>query len=195
MKKRRIFIAINLPAQIKKQLSRYQLAWADLPVRWTKEANLHITLVFVGYVTDEEMLEICQLTRQVSQNHQPFEIKLERICLGPPASPAGRPNRPARMIWAEGEANSAMAQLKNDLEKVLFNSVNSGYNSRENRPLRPHITLARIRQEQWRHLSAKPIIDKDISLVLPVESIEVMQSHLSRGGAEYAALESFELGG
>ena len=188
MQKRRIFIAINLPAQIKKQLSRYQLAWADLPVRWTKEANLHITLVFVGYVTDEEMLEICQLTRQVSQNHQPFEIKLERICLGPP-------NRPARMIWVEGEANSAMAQLKNDLEKVLFNSANSGYNSRENRPLRPHITLARIRQEQWRLLPTKPIIDKDISLVLPVESIEVMQSNLSRGGAEYAVLESFGLGG
>ncbi len=186
MKKRRIFLAINLPEQIKKKLLAFQREWADLPVRWTREVNLHLTMVFIGYVTDEEMLEICRLTKEVAQKHQSFEIKFNRICLGPP-------NRPARMIWLEGEENFALGQLKNDLEERLLNSANSGFNHRENRAFRPHLTLARIRQMEWRQLPDKPRIDKEISLVFPVDSIEVMESHLSRKGAEYAVLESVEL--
>lgn len=187
MKKRRIFIAVNLPAPIKKKLLEFQRQWADWPVRWTKEPSLHITLVFIGYVTNEEMLEICQLARQVTKKNQPFEIKLKRICLGPPG-------RPARMIWIEGEENPALAQLKNNLEETLRTSAKSGFNHRENRPFRVHITLARIRQEEWRRLPNKPKIDQEVSLFFSVESIEVMESRLLRDGAEYAVLESVELG-
>jgi len=187
MKKRRVFLAINLPDHIKKKLLEYQQQWADLPVRWAKETNLHITLVFIGYISDEEMLEICRLSRQVTEKNQPFEIKLKRICLGPPG-------RSPRMIWLEGEENSALAKLKQNLEEVLLNSDKSGFNRRENRPFRVHITLARIRQEQWRHLSDNPQIEKEISLVFPVASIEVMESYLSRKGPDYVVLESIELG-
>jgi 2'-5' RNA ligase len=171
MKKHRIFLAINLPEPIKKKLLGFQREWADLPVRWTKPANLHITLFFIGYVTDQEMLEICQLTRQIVQKHEPFEIKLERICLGPP-------KRPPRMIWAEGQRNEALSKLKNDLGEIGGNDY----------PIfRPHITLAR-------DLKTRPKINKEISLSFLVNSVEVMESHLSRGGAEYAVLESVPLG-
>jgi len=176
-----------LPEPIKKKLLEFQREWADLPVRWTKENNLHITLVFIGYVNDEEVLEVCQLTKEATQKYQPFEIKLKRIYLGPP-------NRPARMIWLEGERSSTLGQLKSDLENTLLDSTGSGYNRLENRAFQPHITLARIRQPEWRQLSFKPKIDKEISLVFPVVSIEVMESHLSRGGSDYAVLESVELG-
>ncbi|HEB01428.1 MAG TPA: WecB/TagA/CpsF family glycosyltransferase, partial [Candidatus Portnoybacteria bacterium] len=39
-----IFVAINLPSEIKKKFLSFQQKWPDLPVRWTKEENLHITL-------------------------------------------------------------------------------------------------------------------------------------------------------
>lgn len=179
MKKHRVFMAINLPAQIKKKLLEFQRQWADLPVRWTKEMNLHITLVFLGYIDDEEILEICRLTKEVVKKHQPFEIKLKRICLGPP-------DRPPRMIWIEGEKNSFLAQLRNDLEEKLLNY-------RENRPFQVHITLARIRQEEWRQLPNKPKIEEEISLVFPVVSIDIMESYLSSKGPDYIILESVEL--
>jgi len=188
MKKRRVFLAINLPEPIKRKLLEFQREWAHLPVRWTKEINLHITLVFIGYVSDEEMLEVCRLTREISQKYQPFEIKLKQICLGPP-------HRPARMIWLEGERNPTLTQFKNDLENTFLDSASSGYNRREERAFQVHITLARIRQGEWQQLPAKPKIDKEISLVFPVTSVEVMESHLSRGGPDYAVLESVELGG
>ncbi len=179
MKKHRIFLAVNLPESIKKKLLEFQRQWSDLPVRWTKEPNLHITLVFLGYLSNEEMLEICRLTRQVAQKHQSFEIKLKRIYLGPP-------DRPPRMIWLEGEENDALTKLKNNLEEKLLNH-------RESRPFRVHITLARIRQEEWRSLPDKPEISQEISLIFPVNSIEIMESYLSRKGPDYTVLESIEL--
>jgi len=179
-------LAVNLSDQVKKKLLSFQRDWSALPVRWTKDKNLHITLVFIGYVDDEQMLDICQLTRQVARKSPCFEIILSQIRFGPP-------NRPARMIWAIGEKNSVLSQLKNNLEEKLFNSGNSGYDQKQAYSYRPHITLARIRQDQWRGLPEIPKIDKDISLTFPVDSIEVMQSHLSRSGADYAVLESVEL--
>lgn len=181
-KKRRIFIAINLPCYIKTKLLDYQKEWADWPVRWTKENSLHITLVFIGYVGDQEMLEICRLVRQAGERQEPFEIKLERICFGPP-------NKTPRMIWAEGEKNSGLAELKDDLENTLF-LTRSGYGQGSSRSFRPHITLARIRQREWRLLQPRPKIDKEISLSFLVESMEVMESRLLRSGAEYTTLES-----
>jgi len=46
-KPKRIFIAINLPKQIKKQLAQFQENWPDLPARWLKKETLHITLGFL----------------------------------------------------------------------------------------------------------------------------------------------------
>ena len=46
----RIFIAVNLPENVKKKLAEYEENWLDLPIRWTKKENLHITLVFLGYL-------------------------------------------------------------------------------------------------------------------------------------------------
>lgn len=184
MKNHRVFIAINLPERIKKRLLMFQKQWAGLPIRWTRESNLHITLAFLGNVDDEEILEICRLGREIAEKCEPFEIRLKRICLGPPH---GAP----RMIWVEGEDNPALNQLRNDLEKVLFYSNQAN----KNKAFRPHITLAKIRQSQWRDLPAKPEgIDREISLDFSAGSIEVMESYLSKSGPDYVVLESLELG-
>ncbi|MFH1551975.1 MAG: RNA 2',3'-cyclic phosphodiesterase [bacterium] len=185
---KRIFLAINLPLKIRKQLLDFQSEWADLPVSWTIEQNLHITLVFIGYVDNEQMLEICQTAQQIVQNHPCFEIKLNKICLGPP-------NRSPRMIWVKSEENPVLTELKNDLEKLLIGLSNSRFNISLSRSFQAHITLARIRQAEWKRLDNKPIIEKEISLIFPVDSIEVMQSNLSKKGPSYAILESAELVG
>lgn len=186
MKKRRIFIAINLPSEVKRKLLSYQRQWQDLPVRWIKPDNLHITLVFIGYINDEELLEICKATHQVAERHKAFNINLERVLLGPP-------NRPPRMIWAEGEISKELARLRNDLEKTLLDSAGSGYNRREPRAFRPHITLARIKQREWKKLAPKPEIKQALAASILVGSIEVMESQLKKTGAEYSILESIKL--
>ena len=54
----RIFIAINLPEKIKNELEKIEKETAELfpketsrgLVRWLKKDNLHITLLFLGYI-------------------------------------------------------------------------------------------------------------------------------------------------
>ena len=157
----RIFIAINLPEDIKKKLAEYQLKWPELPVRWTKKDNLHITLEFLGYVADDELLQVFQNAREFASKHKPFSVTLNKICYGPP-------NKiPPRMIWAVGERTK-------ELDFLL------------------HITLGRIKTWEFRQIEPeeRPEVSEEINLSFEVNSIEIMESQLKRGGSEYVILES-----
>lgn len=184
----RIFIAINLPENIKKELSNYQSKWPDLPARWVKKENLHITLAFLGYLADEELPEVLKITREITQKNQPFSINLNRICYGPP-------KKPPRMVWVEGEKSQELGKLQKDLENSLLNSEVKLPEKPEVRPYAVHITLGRIKQWEFRAIEPeeRPIIDEEISLSFDVNFIEIMESRLKRGGSEYTILESAPL--
>lgn len=189
--RKRIFIAINLPEDIKNKIVEIQKRFSDLPVRFTKKNSLHLTIYFIGYVDDERMVRVCQIVKEVAKNHEPFFIKFNRLCLAPPG-------KLPRLIWLEGEKNQELSNLKNDIENVIYSRQNDKRIffkiEKDSKNFIPHITLARIKQHEWKKLSTKPIIDEEIILSLPVSSIEVMESDLKRDGAEYIVLESAALG-
>ncbi|KKU85743.1 MAG: 2'-5' RNA ligase [Candidatus Wildermuthbacteria bacterium RIFCSPLOWO2_02_FULL_47_10] len=196
MKRKRIFLAINLPEDIKAQLFSVQNKWPDLPARWTKKENLHITLVFLGYILDDELLRVCGATERVALRHKPFDIFLKQISYGPPQK------IPPRMVWAEGERSPALAALSKDLEQSLadevrFSSDGGSTDSPRDKSFSPHVTLARIRAWDWRSIESeeRPEVDEPINISFYVSSIEVMESDLKRGGPEYVVLQSFNLAG
>jgi len=182
MSRHRVFIAINFPPEIKQELISYQRKWQNLPVRWTKKENLHFTLIFLGYVADSEILEILEKTRMVVKKHQSFLIYLNRIYLGPPG-------KTPRMFWAEGKNSEELSLLKKELEE----EIGDIQSKREDREFKPHITLGRIKMIEWRRLQRKPKVEENISITIPVNSIEVMESHLKPTGPDYFILESIPL--
>ena len=165
MKKRRIFIAINLPREIKKKLSAFKENWPQLPVRWTKTENLHITLEFLGYVKDEDLPEVFKKVEKMALSQRPFAVKLNKICFGPLGFFSGQI---PRMIWAVGKSSTKLG--------VVI-----------------HITLGRIRKWDWQRIDPedRPEIIQDIDLNFSVNSVEVMESILKKGGPEYVVLKSF----
>ena len=206
----RIFIAINLPEEIKKKLADYQDKIEELftpyrtegsgagPCRWTKKENLHITLAFLGYLSDEELLEVINLTKEaVSKNHS-FSINLKKIIYGPPyQSKHGTgqaPKKPPRMVWTEGEKSEELGKLQRDLENSLSGS-SPGLENEEGRGYTPHITLGRLKQWEFRQVEPeeRPEINEEINLSFEVNSIEVMESELKRVGPDYTILESCPL--
>lgn len=186
-KRHRIFIAINLPSDIKKQLAFYKEKWPELPAKWTVKDNLHITLEFLGDLTDQELADVCKVAGEVAKRHKPFSITLNKVLYGPPKK------IPPRMVWLEGEKSKELSELKNDLEKSLLEKVRF---ASEAKGFAPHITLARIREWEWKKIDPeeRPEINENVDLVFSVESIEVMESVLKRKGPEYQVLESCELG-
>ncbi len=185
-KRHRIFIAINLPEEIKRELAGYSEKWPELPAKWVPKDNLHITVEFLGDLTDEEVGEVCMVVKEVVERHNSFTINLNKVLYGPPKK------NPPRMVWADGEKSEELVDLKEDLqegllEKIAFRPEGAGFII--------HITLARILEMEFRKfdLDERPEINEDIDLPFTVESLEVMESEMKRGGPVYTILESHNL--
>jgi 2'-5' RNA ligase len=182
----RVFIAINFPPAIKERLYSIRDKLSNLPCRWTKKENLHLTLLFLGYLNDQEVLETCQIVSQIGKKHSPFSLGLEKIIPGPPG-------KSPRLVWAVGKPSNDLAELQRDLESALFERIPN--DNEKGRSFAPHATLARIKQWELQKMEAEevPEINQEISLSFPVDSIEVMESELKREGPEYHVLESAPL--
>lgn len=192
-KRHRIFIAINLPPEIKKELNNFQQRffgsqenqWAKL----TAKDNLHITLQFLGDLTDEEIGSVCQAVKEVAEKQESFSINLNKIVYGPPKL---KSNQPPKFIWVVGEKSEELARLRQNLENVLVEKVSF---VPEAQAFSPHITLARISAWAWRGIEPeeRPEVDENIDLTFTVESVEVMESELRRGGPAHTVMESHQL--
>ena len=201
----RIFIAINLPVEIKNKLEDLEKEIAEMfpgeasrparrslgegggLIRWVKKENLHLTLLFIGSVQDEEITQVCQIVKNIAQSQKPFSLRFERVCYGPPKT------MPPRLIWLDLEKEPGLLTLAEKLKQEIGES--GILRKIENRAFSPHITLGRIKTWQWRKIEPeeRPEIEREISLNFEVKSIEIMESKLKQTGAEYSALESVKL--
>ncbi len=179
--KRKIFISINLAERDKKRLVRAIEKWQDLPVKWVKEENLHITLSFLGHIMDESMVEICEKVGEAAENVEIFDLEFEAIKLGPDAANP-------KIIWLSGRADENLKILHEKIEKAL------GIFASSKKSFRPHITLGRIRGRKWEALAPKPEIFEKYNLIVPVESADIMASKFECGGQKYTIIQSCPLG-
>ncbi|MDP1833483.1 MAG: RNA 2',3'-cyclic phosphodiesterase [Candidatus Moranbacteria bacterium] len=178
--KRKIFISINLPSRTKKRLVKATESWQELPVKWSKEENLHITLLFLGFVDDDSTYAVCEKVARVTENSEIFDIEFDSIGLGPTAEDP-------RMVWVAGQASEALKNLVEKIEKEL------GIFTSSKKEFRPHITLGKIRKNKWDELPERPSIRKEFPLLVTAESVDVMASNFEGDGMEYAIIESCEL--
>jgi len=177
--RKRIFVVINLPEEIRRELLSYERRWKNLRIKWTNFYNLHLTLEFLGEVNRWELKKILQAIEKTALEIKPFDIKLDKITLGPDSTQA-------KMFWVTVCVNENIRELKNSINKNLKNCDFK----LEEQEFKPHITLARARGNQLK--------GKQTNIILPnmkfkLESIEVMQSQLHPGGAKYKVVESFKL--
>jgi 2'-5' RNA ligase len=178
--KRKIFISINIPDKVKKRLIQAIEKWQDLPVKWTKETNLHITLLFLGHIDQETLPEICQKVRDVAVKEDIFDIEFDKIELFPSTDEP-------RMVALTGPASVELLALNEKIEKEL------GIFTTSKKSFRPHITLGRGRRYKWEALEDKPSINEKYSLIITAESLDVMASDFGDGSSEYTIIESCPL--
>ncbi len=160
----RIFIAINLPENIKKKLSFFQEKWSELPIRWTKKESLHITLEFLGYISDEELVQVCQNTKELTSKHKSFIVNLNKICYGPPKK------MPPKMVWVIGEKIKEL----NISPHITLGRI-------------------RVWEWKQIEPEERIEVNEEINLSFEVNSIEVMESVLKKRGAKYIVLETCPL--
>jgi RNA 2',3'-cyclic 3'-phosphodiesterase len=188
----RTFIALELNESLQSHLSGMlrQMAQQLPRLRWADPAGIHLTLAFLGELSDEQLVQASEATAQAARTVPPFTYGLSHL------GTFGSPRQP-RVIWVGiDEPASKLVRLHRNLNKEL---VQRGFDV-NSRPFSPHFTLARIKAPlnadeytRLQRLLAQPHLIPS-SAAYGVDSISVMKSELSRGGAKYTCLQNYMLG-
>lgn len=178
---RKIFIGVDLPGEVKKRLIQKIEKWEDLPIRWSREENLHLTLSFLGHVDDELLSGICESVRDAVENMEMFDVELNKVELGPTQ------DKNAKLVWFTGEASESLKILSENIEKEL------GIFKDSKKVFKPHITLGRVQKYNWQKLETTPDVSEDFSVLLPVESVQVFESMVLDGSRKFEIIDNCEL--
>lgn len=122
----RLFIAIELPPELRQQLALLQFPAKEM--RWSPEDQLHLTVAFLDEQPPAMMEPLCQALSDIE--FSPFELITQDMgCFKSGA------------IWLGLEANTP---LKNLQQKICRAVTQTGIQL-ENRRYYPHLTLGRCK--------------------------------------------------
>ena len=176
---RRLFVAVTVPEPVRRHLSL--LAGGIPGARWVAEANLHITLRFIGEV-DGALAE--DIVDALAGLHQPgFETRLEGV--GQFGSTAS-----VRSVWAGVARCPELLQL----HRAVHRAVSLAGAPADRRKFVPHVTLARLKgtgpQTVAGWLGAQA---RFRSTAFRVTEFVLFDSRLGREAAHYTPLAEFPL--
>lgn len=174
----RLFIAIPLPEEIKKEFARAKELFPRIPARWVEEEKLHLTLVFIGKENRVEEIG------QVLDNLTPKSIKLKTgpLLIFPSLK---RPRILAIRVFEEnGELTALAKEIKKGLREVEIPF--------DKKPFNPHITLARLKGDflDKEKISSSKIPEREFT----VDRIELKESRLTPTGSIYQTLKGADIG-
>lgn len=181
--KRRLFISIKIPEEIRKTV-REELNKIKLPqklqARFVPEKNWHITVLFMGYIEENEIENTAEAISDIKKEYTGgFEVTFEKINYGPPGSVK-------RMIWLKTNKNTSdiIGRIKNSLENGL--KTRGIFFEHDFKDFNGHVTLAKFMPASEREL---PGIEKTLALSFKADTMFLTESHLEKSGANYEDLE------
>jgi 2'-5' RNA ligase len=183
----RTFIAIDLDHELKKNLSLLinRLNKGSKGIKWVSEEGMHLTLKFLGEISQEKVQDVENILKKISSMHKPFPLKLKGTGFFPPEK------KNPRVLWVgiEEEPNLRDLQdrLERELEKLAF--------PREKRKFHPHLTLGRVKTPSKLEQTLLEIEKQRESNFgeMTVKNVTFFQSSLKPSGARYTVLSEFEL--
>ncbi|KKW06008.1 MAG: RNA ligase/cyclic nucleotide phosphodiesterase [candidate division CPR1 bacterium GW2011_GWC1_49_13] len=174
----RLFLAVSPPPQVRKAISKeISLLKKQIPhwhVNWVKPENLHLTLLFLGWVKEGQEKIIQKEVEEAFQDSQKFEIT------------TGNLSYRSHPLWLE--VSQGKKELT-DLHKRVLRHL-SFKESKDSRPFHPHLTLGRIKKGGRSRPSA---IKKIFSW--QAKEIILYQSQPRKTGSVYKELAAFPLKG
>jgi 2'-5' RNA ligase len=178
----RIFIALDIPADIRVSLAQYMERARGLAPegRWARVEGLHVTLKFVGNVRDAVVEQIKAALASVKS--APFAVRFEGVGFFPNS-------KAARVFWAGVDGGENLARLASLIDAVL---ANTGI-SPEERPYHPHLTLARTSSRPLRELEPLLAEPQPQFGTMTAREFFLYQSQPQKGGSKYTKLQRFGL--
>lgn len=186
----RAFIAVELPTEVKARLADAQRGWkesqAGRAVRWTPDAQIHLTLRFLGDVAEDAVVPLSEALRRACKDAPGFELRVRGVGCFPDA-------RRPRVFWA-GVAGE-LAPLLHLRQRVVAETAPWG--ERDDREFHAHLTLGRMKDPTPREIGALREVLQSAAEVdfgsWPVRAVALMRSELLPQGARHSILATVPL--
>jgi len=183
----RTFIAVAISSEVREKLAQIQAEFrkGDPDVKWVEPENLHITLKFLGEVSENKLPDVIEKARLAVSEISNFRMHLSGL--------GSFPNlKSPRVVWVG--TSEGKDELKKLNEKIEENLSNLGF-AREKREFSAHLTIGRVRSLRGKGKLVKKIEELGNTDVgeFSVDKVLVMESQLSPKGPTYRIIEKIDL--
>lgn len=187
---KRLFLAINLPQEIKSELQELVLKLQknnkNKPIKWVELDNFHLTLHFLGDIPEEKIADIHQNLKPIVTNYPVLKFNLlDKISAFPdPYNP--------KVIFLEMEELNGGKIIK--MQKEIGETLAKLGFKIDFRPFRLHLTLGRVKFKTSLQL---PNLRSSGASVgqgqFQISSIDLMESQLTPTGPIYSIINKYPL--
>jgi len=180
----RVFVAIEMPEKVKREIEKIQNALRRLDLfdgKYVKPEHAHLTLQFIGYVEPQALGIIKNLLKTVT--FRPIQAKLGRIG-------AFGNQMFIKVVWL-GVEGIGLTTLARDIEQALAVEDEDNKPVRK-RPFQSHVTLARVKKAGDVNLLRGALESLSVEPIsFAIDEFVLKQSHLSSDGPIYVDLERY----
>lgn len=177
----RCFIAIDLPEEARKELEKIQeqLKSPDTKAKWVKPEQIHLTLKFLGELTDSQVNKVKDLLKGIT--FEPLKVKLNALGTFPTQTFV-------RVIWIDILPKEKLVELHEKIDSTLSEQ---GFR-KEKRGFETHLTLARVKSikdkqaliEKLKEIKVRPI-------EFEIKNFKLKKSTLTKEGPIYEDIIAF----
>ncbi|HSM01539.1 MAG TPA: RNA 2',3'-cyclic phosphodiesterase [Acidimicrobiia bacterium] len=177
----RVFAAVPLDDETRHRLAHLVSDHVvEMPGRAVPPEKWHLTLRFLGELEEAEV-DLIRHALDDADLGEAFPMAWGRLGAFPRSSRAS-------VLWigvARGE------EPLSDVAAAVDDALESAGFDPEDRPFRPHLTIARMRPPE----DVRPVVRGDPfpDVAMRIDRVTLYQSRLGAGGARYEVLDEFEL--
>jgi 2'-5' RNA ligase len=163
---------------------RLREAVPEAHASWSRAENIHLTLKFFGNVEKDRVETVSEAADRVVRQFSPFQISVTGNGAFPPH---GNP----RVLWIgvkdpSGQLTNLQQQFESECQKEGF--------KKEERPFRPHLTLARLRKPIHSRTLASIHNEMEFDEVdVAVTELLLIRSELRSEGSKYTTISRHSL--
>jgi 2'-5' RNA ligase len=186
----RAFLAIDPPEEIFSEIINIQERLRKAiqgDIRWARPEGIHLTLKFFGYVYESDIANISHVVKNNVAKTKALMLNVRSVGVFPSA------NRP-RVLWLGIDGDTeALINLQMEIDAGL---QDYGF-KKEDRPFRPHLTLARIKEYKGLTGLAETVKKNEdyIAGSFTAGGLTLFKSDLKPTGAIYTKLDYFPFPG
>ena len=171
----RVFISIDVPEKVKEEIKKIQSQLPEFMGKKTELENLHLTLKFLGEVSEEKVEEIKEKLKEIK--FKKFETEIDEIGVFS--------EKFIRIIWIHlSDCGKLQAEIDNKLKEMF---------PKEKRFM-SHLTIARVKKIDDKNKFLKELKEVKINSVkFLVEDFRLKKSTLRPEGPVYEDLEVYGL--